>query len=112
VISEDLKTLARILADWSAPAPGVMLYVYGSRVRGDHRPDSDVDVCIEWGAVGDHDVDWWIANNREQFSGINTKLPGRLQILEASDPLRFQIIAAPRAYELRNIRCMLLPPKP
>jgi predicted nucleotidyltransferase len=36
---------AGIPADWIEPAPGApAVYLFGSRVRGDHRPDSDVDV--------------------------------------------------------------------
>jgi predicted nucleotidyltransferase len=42
-VSNDLKDLARLLADWAAPASGVTVYLFGSRVRGDHKADSDVD---------------------------------------------------------------------
>jgi predicted nucleotidyltransferase len=41
-----LKALAETLARWLEPAGGFVAYVFGSRVRGDHRPDSDVDVRI------------------------------------------------------------------
>ncbi|MCC8948208.1 nucleotidyltransferase domain-containing protein [Bradyrhizobium sp. Arg62] len=39
----DLQRVMEILAEWAADAP-LTIYVYGSRVRGDHRPDSDVDL--------------------------------------------------------------------
>jgi hypothetical protein len=42
VVPEDLKSLASILADWAAPAPGISVHLFGSRVRGDHNPDADV----------------------------------------------------------------------
>jgi predicted nucleotidyltransferase len=112
VSEKELKALAGVLADWSAPAPGAILYLHGSRVRGDYRRDSDVDVFIEWVTIGDRDLEWWTANNEEYFASINAKLPGVLQILETNDPLKHKIIAAPIAYEDRSVRCVLLPPKP
>jgi predicted nucleotidyltransferase len=39
--------LAEILAEWINPAPGIpAVYLFGSGVRGDHRPNSDVDVRL------------------------------------------------------------------
>ena len=32
------------------------LYLFGSRARGDHRPDSDVDLLYD---VSEGDVDYW-----------------------------------------------------
>jgi hypothetical protein len=48
-VSDELKELARVLIDWAAPAQGITLVVFSSRVRGDYNPDSDVDVCFRWG---------------------------------------------------------------
>ena len=42
--SQEVLDLAKIIADWSASAPNFTFYVFGSRVRGDNRPDSDVDL--------------------------------------------------------------------
>lgn len=36
-----------ILAEWAGDAP-ITVYVYGSRVRGDHSPDSDVDLYADY----------------------------------------------------------------
>jgi predicted nucleotidyltransferase len=36
-----------ILAEWAADAP-VTVYLFGSRARGDHRPDTDVDLYIQY----------------------------------------------------------------
>ena len=42
------EILRQKLAQWAANKPLVnRLWVFGSRVRGDHRPDSDLDVAIE-----------------------------------------------------------------
>ena len=63
----ELRDLAAVLADWTAAAPAATLYLFGSRVRGDYRPDSDVDVSVAWGQIGDADMDWWMQNNQELF---------------------------------------------
>jgi hypothetical protein len=46
----DLKKLARTLADWAA-GKSITVFLFGSRVRGDHRPDSDVDIFVQGGAM-------------------------------------------------------------
>ena len=43
---EDAKEIARILADWAA-GQSITVHLFGSRVRGDHGPDSDVDIYIQ-----------------------------------------------------------------
>ena len=44
----ELPAIASTLANWSAGKPLVSrVWVFGSRARGDHRSDSDVDVAIE-----------------------------------------------------------------
>jgi predicted nucleotidyltransferase len=92
--SPDLLALASILADWAADAPGAKLYLFGSRVRGDHRPDSDVDVSVQWLAISDADMDWWQTNNADLFAAIDVRLPGKLQILEENDPVTLMVRAA------------------
>lgn len=112
IATKSLETLARILAEWATPATGTRLYLYGSRVRGDHRPTSDVDICIDWGSVADADVKWWAENNEEDFISINSRLPGHLEIIEINDPLCATIMRAPRVHQDRNVYCVLMPPKP
>src|SRR5439155_4441739 len=47
LMPRELEALAETLAEWISPAPGIpAVYLFGSRVRGDHRPDSDVDVRL------------------------------------------------------------------
>ena len=39
LMNSDLENLAGIVADWIEPAPAVpAVYFFGSRMRGDHRP--------------------------------------------------------------------------
>jgi hypothetical protein len=81
VVSNELRVLAQILADWIAPATGIQkLHLFGSRVRGDHRLDSDVDVRLfprdcNWDNVT---TKWWTIQNADLFKTINSKLPGPL----------------------------------
>jgi predicted nucleotidyltransferase len=102
--------LARILAEWTTGRQ-LTLYLYGSRVRGDHRPDSDVDIHIKWGDPDNDCVRWWSDENEEWFKTINSKLPGPIQILERMDPLADSIMAAHVVYEDRTVRCVWLKPK-
>jgi uncharacterized protein len=40
--------ICEILAAWAVSKPLVLrLFIFGSRVRGDYRPDSDIDIAIE-----------------------------------------------------------------
>jgi predicted nucleotidyltransferase len=84
LLSAELSDLAEILADWIKPAPGVpAIYLFGSRVRGDHRPDSDVDVRLfldEWKSVCDATMRWWNEQNETDFAAVKARLPGPLAI--------------------------------
>jgi predicted nucleotidyltransferase len=38
---------------WAIPKPYILrCWIFGSRARGDHRPDSDLDVAIEIRGIG------------------------------------------------------------
>lgn len=42
------KLVCRVLAEWAHTHPEISrAIVYGSRARGDNRPDSDLDVAVE-----------------------------------------------------------------
>ena len=91
----------------------MMTYLFGSRVRGDHRPDSDVDVCIQWADhLTDSDLQWWGINNEDDFAAIKPRLPGPLKVLESGDqPWTTRVVGADMVYQDRNVRCMWLPPR-
>jgi predicted nucleotidyltransferase len=108
--SDDFTALASVLADWATGAPGFKLYLFGSRVRGDHRSDSDVDLSVEFAVIGDREMDWWMSNNQDEFSSINTKLPGKLHILEENDPVTRKVRSGPVLHQDRNVLCVWLPP--
>jgi predicted nucleotidyltransferase len=71
-----LNALMDLLAEWAAGAP-VTVYLYGSRVRGDHRPDSDVDLYVEYvkgqEAAGD---EWYNKQTEGDYSDLRKNLPG------------------------------------
>jgi hypothetical protein len=75
----ELSELMNVLAEWAANAP-VTVYVYGSRVRGDHRTDSDVDLYVQHlngqEAAGD---EWYDAQKAENYSNLRGKLPGPIE---------------------------------
>lgn len=104
--SNDLRRLAGILADWAAPAREATIYVFGSRVRGDCRPDSDLDIHVDWRHPTREDMDWWQTNNDEDFLTLRTHLGLRLEILDPRDDLRNTIVLAPVVYVDRNVRCV------
>jgi Nucleotidyltransferase domain len=107
LIADELKELARMLADWAAPSAST-IYLYGSRVRGDHGPNSDVDIWPDW-AGSKEEVVWWTENNKNDFADINSKLPGKLHVLPPNDPVKDKVRFGPVVYRDRNISCVLLP---
>lgn len=70
-----LAELMDILAEWAAGAP-VTVYVYGSRVRGDHRADSDVDLYAQY-IDGQEDAgnDWYNKQRDSDYPGLRKLLP-------------------------------------
>lgn len=112
---EELTKLARTLADWSYPFTEFAIYVFGSRVRGDHQQNSDVDIVVVFPQpLPNGFVDWWGNQNMEEFASINASLPGPLKILEYDDPLVPKVLEAGKSPHHRdcNVRCVWLPPKP
>jgi predicted nucleotidyltransferase len=110
--TDELKALAAILAEWGKGRT-FTIFLFGSRVRGDHRPNSDVDIHIAWSksAIDKASMEWWGEVNDDEFRSINAQLPGPLQILEEQDPLHYEIEAGDVIYNDRNVKCVLRPPK-
>jgi predicted nucleotidyltransferase len=60
-----LTEMQALLSTWAAERPLVnRLWLFGSRVRGDHRPDSDVDVAVE--------LDMSVAKGVDESGGMAT----------------------------------------
>jgi hypothetical protein len=95
VSERDLTTLRAILRR-SFPRAGVQFYLFGSRVNGGARPDSDLDVLI----VSDVPVPPRVLGDvREAFE--ESRLPFRVDVVDAgslSDDFHRRI--APNAAKL------------
>jgi Polymerase beta, Nucleotidyltransferase len=119
----ELAALAEIIARWVAPAPGVpAVFLFGSRVRGDHRPDSDVDVRLypeEWTYDESRaTMRWWMEQQATEFAELQKQLPGRFDL--GRYPMDWnretdRVIAAARerapVLVVRKVVCLWTPPK-
>ena len=105
---EGAKEIARTLAGWADGQP-ITVYLYGSRVRGDHKPESDVDIFVTFDDPTNALVAWWTCQNAEDFATIKALLPGPLKILEPNDPIGQLVAAGPVVHRDRNIVCVLRP---
>jgi hypothetical protein len=108
----ELDALIVTLADW-ARGRTVMVYLFGSRARGDHRPDSDVDISVLWRPPRDlATAAWWVEQNTADFPELKAKLPGPLKILgpdQAHYPLTLPHHEVSRK---DNVIALHTPPKP
>ena len=74
----ELKSIAEIIDHWVQTVPGLReVYLFGSRVRGDHRPDSDIDLRI---FVDELELDaqtmaWWTHQNQTECAELKSQLP-------------------------------------
>ena len=116
-MNDELKILAEILAEWIDPAPGIpAIYLFGSRVRGDHRPDSDVDVRLyldEWNVCETTRV-WWQRQNETDFAELKARLPGPLSIHREKEDRADNDIRRGRTNPvlvIRRVVCVWTPPK-
>ena len=117
-VNPELIALVNTLADWVEPAPNIpAVYLFGSRVRGDHRPDSDVDVRLfidEWKNLSSAETKWWTDQNTTDFAALKARLPGPLAIhRETSDNADAPILKGRERPVLvyRRIVCVWTPPR-
>jgi predicted nucleotidyltransferase len=91
----------------------MIFYVNGSRVRGDHRQDSDVDIHYVLPASPSREFTvWWTEQNMDDFKPLRQVLPGRLEFLDPQDPLGKLIEASRAIHRDRNVICVCCPAKP
>lgn len=111
-MSDAISELAGILADWSHPHADVIIYLFGSRVRGDNRSDSDVDVLIDFENPSDSSTIWLTAMENEGYASLKAQLPGRLELLERKSQVAPKVRQAAMnpVHRDRNVICVWLPP--
>jgi len=102
----------------SSPPPCIpAVYLFGSRVRGDHRPDSDVDVRLllnEWNVCMDT-AQWWLEQNRTNYDALRARLPGPFSPHREDGDFVDQFIREGRKSPVLVVRkavCVWTPPKP
>jgi predicted nucleotidyltransferase len=115
-MNSELTAVAEVIAKWLDGAPGVAVaYLFGSRVRGDHRPDSDVDLRLytnEW-KLDDTTMRWWMHQNETDFAELKAQLPGPLAIHRETSDAADAAIKAGRATPVLTVRkvvCVWTPP--
>jgi predicted nucleotidyltransferase len=105
--TEELKELTKAIADWAADAPLIVsVFVLGSRVRGDHRADSDVDICVDCGGGADEIAAWRTRNEAADYAALKSVLPGPLKLAPYTVIARGSIV-----HWDRNVYCLWLPPE-
>ena len=113
----DLQALTSTVAKWVDEVPGVpAVYLFGSRVRGDHRPDSDVDIRVylrDW-VTDNATAIWWLQQNQDDFSELKAQLPGPLSIHREARDAADEAIKARMDNPVLKVRkavCVWTPPK-
>jgi Nucleotidyltransferase domain len=100
--SEELQELGSKIADWAHPE--LIVYVFGSRVRGDHAPNSDVDIHFGLPSNPSREFTlWWTGQHNQDFSDLKKVLPGPLRILERDAPLCPEIEGGRVVHECRML---------
>ena len=114
VVSPELDALLSTLVEWAAPATSANIFLFGSRVRGDQRSDSDVDISIKWvPPFDDQTTDWWTAQNADLFKSVDAKLPGPLHMPEPNETeFHTKIQSSEIVHQRGNIFCVWTEGKP
>jgi predicted nucleotidyltransferase len=115
-IPSDLKALADAVSTWVDEVSGVKeIYIFGSRVRGDHRPDSDVDirVFVDQLANDTQTTVWWTDQHATCFADLKVLLPGPLGMHDRSENFDKDILNQLNVVlTVRKAVCVWLSPKP
>lgn len=92
-----IETLAEMVASWAVSEPVVeKAYLFGSRVRGNNRCDSDLDVAIELTPRrGDSDpLTTWIAEATRLRSSISSRIPLTVDLQWYGGPIETPVVHA------------------
>ena len=113
----DLKDIAAVVADWADQYPLIgVAYIFGSRVRGDHKAESDLDVAIDFDlSQGSSEVTPFDAELASECAGLKSMIlaPIVLHIHKDFDDLAWPSIRAGECiHRDRKVQCVIVPPKP
>ena len=102
--------LAHEINDWAQKRPFIeYIYVFGSRVRGDHTKESDLDISIDPNCAGDNAADWVEWRCDPKFDGLQEILPGKLHLIKPDDDAIYYGIRKDNAqviYQIGKVRCI------
>ena len=108
-VSAELDRLLNILMDWARPGASAEFYLFGSRVSGNYRGDSDVDISVRFFTPADDlTTHWWGAQNDEDFKTINAKLPGPIHVQPNYTDVNSKVQSSEIVYSRGNIHCVWL----
>lgn len=118
MLPPDSRAIAEAIASWAESAEVSRVYFFGSRVRGDHRPDSDIDLAIDLDDIGSTEAGgmWWMHVNATFFEDLKVRLnPIRLEVRRSDDrgvewPFIRQAAKTP-ALIIGKCICLVAPPK-
>lgn len=111
MVSDELRKLTAVVADWAADAPGFTIFIFGSRVRGDHRPDSDLDIYVWLSGRADNATTRWHTDNEgDEFTAISQRLGMLVHRQRDLEGLLAKLRTAPVVHRDRNVTCVLLEP--
>jgi predicted nucleotidyltransferase len=110
----ELERCARILAAWGEALPLKIIYIFGSRVRGDATETSDLDVALEFEPPSqiDKKMSNWNCENETDFAALKGELGIPLSLhADRQDAVWPSIRAAATnpAFSVGIVRCVITP---
>jgi predicted nucleotidyltransferase len=116
-IDPNLKRQARILCRWAKSLPVKTVYIFGSRVRGDAQPDSDLDVAVEFEPPPTiNEAMWnWDHQNKTNFAELRKALGISLSLHIDQDDgawLAIRAGASKPVFSIGKVVCVITPPRP
>jgi predicted nucleotidyltransferase len=73
--NKNLERLAKIIAEWAESLPIKRVYIFGSQVRGNAGPSSDLDVAIEFSPTpSEQEIQNWQHQNDTDFACLKGAL--------------------------------------
>jgi predicted nucleotidyltransferase len=106
-----LALLARVLDEWASLLPIESVYLFGSIVRGDDQPGSDLDVAVKFDPTAGQDaMHRWQYESETYFSDLRKRLGYPLSLHVDSNDAAWTIIrSSETVYEVGKVKCVLTP---
>lgn len=109
-VSDETIKWANFLADWTFRASDVNVFLYGSRVRRDHRTTSDLNVYLDLEQVADPGE--WQVERKACSEEFKNRFGLELHWLDDTDPIiAVRLKRSLIVHRDRNVFCMWMAPK-